>query len=96
MKIKFKSISLKNFKTFQSVELKVLTTYPFSIMLRFEANPRVSVFVETRCLASLFRGKPSLETRSIASLQWKQSLLLSTFDKLIGGKTQGYTDYISV
>ncbi|MEK8015283.1 MAG: hypothetical protein VSS75_000340 [Candidatus Parabeggiatoa sp.] len=60
--MKIKSISLKNFKTFQSVELKVLTTYPFSIMLRFEANPHVSVFVETRCLASLFRGEPSLET----------------------------------
>ncbi|EDN72466.1 hypothetical protein BGS_0474 [Beggiatoa sp. SS] len=25
------------------------------------------------------------ETRSIASLQWKQSLILSTFDKLIAG-----------
>ncbi|MEK8019405.1 MAG: hypothetical protein VSS75_021240 [Candidatus Parabeggiatoa sp.] len=46
----------------------------------------LSVFVETRCLASLFRGDPEHETRSIASLQWKQSLILSTFDKLIGGK----------
>jgi len=27
-----------------------------------------------------------VETRCLASLQWKQSLTLSTFDKLIGGK----------
>ncbi|MEK8015702.1 MAG: hypothetical protein VSS75_002460 [Candidatus Parabeggiatoa sp.] len=31
--------------------------------------------VETRCLASLFRGDASLETRSIASKQWKWLLL---------------------
>ncbi|MEK8016393.1 MAG: hypothetical protein VSS75_005955 [Candidatus Parabeggiatoa sp.] len=32
------------------------------------------------------QGDASLETHGRASLQWKQSLILSTFGKLIGGK----------
>jgi len=35
----------------------------------YESAYHLSVFVETRCLASLFRGDPDHETRSIASLQ---------------------------